>query len=389
MITNISELQYFTEMYGDGFYIISEKRIKNIYSKFEHDFSTEYPNCGIAYSFKTCFEKGLLTQLLKLGAMAEVTSEYEYFLAKKVGFGDEKIVYNGPYKKMNIILEIAQNGGIVNIDSLKEAEQFCEVYNEDKPVAVGIRCNFNVDGRKSRFGVDILSMDMDEIIKKLTGKNIEVAGFMCHIKTKTFEDWGKKVQVMVDFVANAIDKYKLKNVRYVDFGGGYQFVPELFKEYANIISTQMKRLNNHNITMILEPGAAIAEGVMDYYAKVVNINIAQGIKNVTVAATISDLSAIRKKVPGPVRYVKKENSLGFVKQEYLIENIVGFTCLENDVILTDICENLELGDYVVFLNVGAYASALRSNFIRGLPAVLLESVEGNITVDRFATSVNC
>ena len=277
MITNIDELDHLTEMYGDGFYVISEKRIKDIYSKFEHDFSEKYSNCAIAYSFKTCFEKGLLTQLLKLGARAEVTSEYEYSIAKTIGYEDDKIVYNGPYKKMDMALEIAKNGGIVNIDSFKEAMQFCEVYDGEKgnSVSVGIRCNFSVNGRKSRFGVDILSNDMDEIIKELTGKNIEIVGFMCHIKTKTLDDWQKKAELMIDFVKEAIEKYQLKNVRYVDFGGGYQFKLSLFKEYANIISAQMKRLNNHNITMILESGAALAEGTMDYYAKVVNINIAQ------------------------------------------------------------------------------------------------------------------
>ena len=386
MIDQYNVLNKYAEKYGDGFYLVSESRIVSVFDSFFNSFSSIYPNCIIAYSFKTCYSRPLLRKMLELGAYAEITSEYEYELAKQIGFDDGHMVYNGPYKKMNVVYKIVSNGGIVNIDSKVEAKRICELENI-KGSEIGIRCNANIDGRSSRFGIDINSEDMNEVIQMVLDKGMRIKGFMCHIRTKTMEDWNKKAQVLIDFVEAITRKKKLPDIDYVDFGGGYQYQEALFDKYADTIVKHVKRLNNKEINIILEPGAAICEGTMDYYARVVNTNIINQTKYVTIAATISDISAIRKRVPGRVIYICNTDKVH--KDRYNKQVIVGFTCLEDDIILDDAEIDAEEGDFIVFENVGAYAGSLRPVFIRGCPAVLYENEKGEISVDSYADNEGC
>ncbi|HEV8619517.1 MAG TPA: hypothetical protein VGQ79_00665, partial [Nitrospiraceae bacterium] len=51
-------------------------------------------------------------------------------------------------------------------------------------------------------------------------------------------------------------------------------------------------------------------------------------------------------------------------------DIVGYTCMEHDVLFAGFEGTLAVGDYVVFDNVGAYTNVLRPPFIRECPAML-------------------
>lgn len=385
MMNDFDELTRMSYECGDGFYLVSEEKIDSIYNNFFSAFKRHYNNVQIAYSFKTNNAIPLLRRLKKLGAWAEVTSEYEYALAKEVGFEDRQIVYNGPYKKMDIAVRIAQNEGIVNLDSLHEVKKLCEL-TEKKNISVGIRCNADVDGRSSRFGIDIESSEMIEAIQMLEEHGIKIKCFMCHIKTKTLDDWMRKVSIITEFVNKAISEFELADIDFVDFGGGYVFDEELFENYAQIITDQVKHLNK-NITIILEPGAAICEGTIDYYAKVVNVNSIKGKIYYTIAATMNDISAIRKRIPGEVVFFSNKPKICVGKEKNAC--VVGFTCLEDDIIVENIDRELQIGDFVIFTNVGAYSLSLRPEFIRGCPAILLKKNEGEIVVVRYPQRVDC
>lgn len=378
MRRTIEFLDKMSDMYGDGFYILYNNKIKAIYSAFLNAFSNEYCNCQIAYSLKTCFIPGLLRKLHELGSWAEVTSEYEYSLARSLGFNENQIIYNGPYKQMELAVNLAIKGGITNIDSMEEAIRFCECA-QGRKLQVGIRCNYLVDGRSSRFGVNIENGELDHVINFLLSHGIEVQGLMCHIKTKTLEDWKRKTSILVE-VAKSMD------LEYIDVGGGYQFDTDMFVDYAKVISKELGDLKERGIKLILEPGAAICEGTMDYIAKVVNTNLIRNTKYVTVAGTVFDISAIRKRPPGAVIAVCNEKIRKTVRPEKV--TIAGFTCLEDDIIIDEFETDLYVGDYLIFENVGAYASSLRPEFIRGYPAIITCEENDVLTVERYKAPIN-
>ena len=51
-------------------------------------------------------------------------------------------------------------------------------------------------------------------------------------------------------------------------------------------------------------------------------------------------------------------------------DVVGYTCMENDVLFRGFEGAIGAGDYAVFDNVGAYTNVLRPPFIRECPAIL-------------------
>lgn len=358
--------------YGDSFYIVDTQKLKQDVINFRASFRALFSDVVIAYSFKTCFLKAVLDVVKQEGCWAEITSEYEYELARKMGFEASKTVYNGPYKSTNIMVELINQGGVVNLDSLYEVKQLCSVSELlVSNVAVGLRCNFNVDGRPSRFGIDCESDDLERAIKMLQKSNVSVHCLHCHIKAASFEAWKVKMTKLVLIINKMKNKNLLQDLKYIDIGGGYRYQES--KKYADLIYEVFHENQMDKLTVILEPGAAVAEGSAVFASRIVNQNNVNGKKYVTMAGCTDDVSAIRKKPPSNVilysNFAKKEGSV----------YVGGFTCMEDDII-SQLPYDAQVGDFLLFENVGAYSSSLRSNFIRGYPAVL--KYDGDLSLSR-------
>ena len=80
-----------------------------------------------------------------LGGYAEVVSDMEYTLAKKLGYDNKQIVYNGPSKGEEMFDHL-EHQGILNIDSLDEAKRIISYVkgHPDRNYTVGIRINMHV-----------------------------------------------------------------------------------------------------------------------------------------------------------------------------------------------------------------------------------------------------
>ena len=81
-------------------------------------FRAIYPDYQIAYSFKTNYTPAVCRIILKLNGYAEVVSDMEYRLARKIGFPADRIVYNGPGKEA-CLEECILGNGLLNIDHFR------------------------------------------------------------------------------------------------------------------------------------------------------------------------------------------------------------------------------------------------------------------------------
>ena len=155
------------EQNGTPFYIFDEKGFVENYKKLEETFQKVYPNYHICYSYKTNYTPFVCNLVKKLGGWAEVVSDMEYSLAKKLGYKNSQIVYNGP-SKGDEMYEHLMNDGILNIDSLDEAKQvvaFCAAHPK-KQFTIGLRINMDLGGNFiSRFGVVLGSKDIERFRK--------------------------------------------------------------------------------------------------------------------------------------------------------------------------------------------------------------------------------
>jgi diaminopimelate decarboxylase len=139
MIDNVSALELIKE-YGTPLFVISEKQARQNYNRLRKAFS-RYPDCLIAYSYKTNYLPAVCNILHQEGAGAEVVSAFELLLAKKLGVLSSKIIFNGPGKSdSEIEMIIDDDIALVNADSIEELERINQIAKaKGKIVDVGIR----------------------------------------------------------------------------------------------------------------------------------------------------------------------------------------------------------------------------------------------------------
>lgn len=58
----------------------------------------EYDNYIPGYSYKTNYAPHICKLVKSLGGYAEVVSDMELYVAKKIGYENSEIIYNGPCK---------------------------------------------------------------------------------------------------------------------------------------------------------------------------------------------------------------------------------------------------------------------------------------------------
>ena len=167
------------EKNGTPFYLFDEKGFVDNYKKLEETFQKVYPNYQISYSYKTNYTPFVCLLVKSLGGYAEVVSDMEYTLAKKLGYKNSQIVYNGPSKGEEMY-EHLENNGILNIDSLDEAKRvvaYCKAHAE-KQYTCGLRINMDLGANFiSRFGLEAGSSEMNEAIAIIKAtENLKLVG---------------------------------------------------------------------------------------------------------------------------------------------------------------------------------------------------------------------
>lgn len=373
MKLNISTINSIAGLYGDSFYILDSKQFAINYLELEKSFRDIYPNSYIAYSYKTNYIPKLCKLVNELGGYAEVVSDMEYEIAKRVGVKSEKIIFNGPYKNKNAVEELLLSGGTVNIDSEYELPFIVDIANRNinKILNVGIRCTFDInDGVISRFGFDI---DSDDFLKTLDllkkYKNINLVGVHCHFATRTIDTWMTRAEGMISLV----EKYFNKTPQQIDLGGGLfgkmsEFLKEQFdsyipnyNEYANVAATVIAKhfTKEEKPMLFIEPGSALVGDSMKFVSKVVNIKNNRGKPIATLLGSIYNINPTLNKKNPPITIF----SNGGEQKEYVNLDFGGFTCIESDYLYRGYSGKLAVNDYVVFDNVGSYSVVLKPPFI--------------------------
>jgi diaminopimelate decarboxylase len=308
-----------------------------------------------------------------LGGFAEIVSDMEYELAKRIGVKSEKIIFNGPYKNTGAIRELLLSGGTVNIDSFYELPIISEIakINPDKRINIGIRCNFDIkDGVISRFGFDVTSKDFIEaltIVKRY--KNIHLMGFHCHFACRKLETWALRSEGIMELIKNQLDTIP----EMIDLGGGLfgkmgaslkaqfdSYIPS-YEEYAKAAAGVFAKefSGEEKPVLFIEPGSALAGDAMKFVSKVINIKTIRGKSIATLLGSVYNINPTLNHKNPPITIYSNEA----IRKEYETMDFGGFTCIESDYLYQGYNGKLAAGDYVVFDNVGSYSIVLKPPFI--------------------------
>ena len=91
------------------YYLIHKDRLDILISELESALNKYWINHITGYSIKTNSLPWIVRYMMEKGFYAEAVSGDEYRLAKKTGFGN-RIIYNGPVKSKETVLEAVETG---------------------------------------------------------------------------------------------------------------------------------------------------------------------------------------------------------------------------------------------------------------------------------------
>ena len=109
------------------FYRVKEKDLLYDVNLLKEALTKNWGNFIMGYSVKTNSLPWLLRFLKEHGFYAEVVSEMEYDIAKRLGYEDNRIIYNSPIKDREVWEQVLLGGGYVNFDSTYELQWIEEI----------------------------------------------------------------------------------------------------------------------------------------------------------------------------------------------------------------------------------------------------------------------
>ena len=370
LVNNLSIKQLQSE-YGEAFYLLDSVQFRKNFAELKAVFNDIYPNWNIAYSYKTNYTPKLCKIVNELGGYAEVVSEMELEIAKRVGCKMNRVIWNGPIKNVLIMEQFLLDGGTINIDCIEELEQIKEIHNRhaDKLIHVGIRCNYDVnDGVVSRFGFDIHGEDFMEAVKfSTTTKNVKLINFQCHFAKRQIAYWPARAKGMVDL----IDRLGIIPER-IDIGGGLfgkmadslkaQFscdIPdyEAYAKAAAQVFADYFKDKDVKPELLIEPGSAVVGDCMKFIGTVKTIKNVRGKWMAHVLGSQKNISMTG--INPPIEVI----AMGAEQKEYKDLDFLGFTCIEGDVLYHNYTGKLAHQDVIVISNCGSYSLVMKPPFI--------------------------
>ena len=354
-------------------------------------------NSIMGYSVKTNSLPWLLNHLRKEGFYAEVVSDSEYDLARRLGYDADKIIYNGPIKDRAVFKQVIKDGGIVNLDSNYELDWLEEMSASSMAIKVGIRINADIaslspneelleeDG--GRFGYCLENGTVAQVVERIKSMpNVKLSGIHLHSSTKSrsVEVYGALAKLAV----NVARDYSL-DVEYIDMGGGYfggrDDMPN-YKDYFGVIARVLSEcFSKDKVTLIAEPGVSLVSRASSLITEVIDTKDIRGHRYVvtTGSRVLLNPQVTRHTYPHHIEYMDSPTAPDGSRQPLPSQWICGSTCMEYDR-LFEIRDGAELkpGDRVVYDLAGGYTIALSPLFIHYFPKVIIEKITGETFVAR-------
>lgn len=379
-----------SQQHGESFFIFDKQRFTDNLTNFRNAFRRHYPRTEIAYSYKTNYTPAICKLVNELGGYAEVVSEMELDLARRIGISGKKIIYNGPYKSERSIESALLEGVTVNVDSMRDLHLVLRVASENasRNFDVALRCNFPVrSDAESRFGFDVNGEDFVSAIRELqrTG-NVRLAGLHCHFPFRDLESFRVRA-VEITRLARRLEGPPLN---FINIGGGFfgemppslrtKFATEVvtFDNYASVVGgvfAESFSSNNTAPTLFIEPGTALVANTFRFYTKVISTRQVASRNIAVVAGSIFDISPTARSHNLPVSVLSQHDGTSSEQKETNWD-VAGYTCIEGDYLTKGLRAHLKPGDYLVYENVGSYSIVMKPPFILPASTVLVDRNDG-------------
>lgn len=151
LVWNGCALPHLAETYGTPLYVVNRNLLEETYRNMTDVFEAEDIDIRLFFSFKTNPVPEVLKILAKLGAGGEVISDFEFWLARRVGLKGSQIIVNGCTKKANLLKQAVESkAALINVETVSQLRSLLDVANQrGQDANVGLRINPGL--RRRRF----------------------------------------------------------------------------------------------------------------------------------------------------------------------------------------------------------------------------------------------
>ncbi|GMV44061.1 MAG: diaminopimelate decarboxylase [Myxococcales bacterium] len=390
--------------YGSPLYVFSEHTLRRAYRELHRAFSLRYPKVQLAWSYKTNYLDAICRVFHQEGAWAEVVSEMEYDMARRLGVPGHQILFNGPYKPQAALKTAIDEGAHLHIDHWDELWAIERIARESgRPVPVTMRVNMDtgIYPRWDRFGFNLDSGEALDAIRRMhAGGHLTLDGLHAHIGTyiASTEAYGKAASRLADLALTARRELGVR-VRSIDLGGGFASTATLHAQYAPgadsspAVDLYAEAISNALLgagfapedlpTLMLETGRALIDEAGSLITSVVgNKRLANGTRSIIVDAGVNVLFT---------SFWYRHELLPAHDRGGLLEETVvyGPLCMNIDVVHpSTLLPPLDPGDLLVVRPVGAYNITQSMQFIRLRPAVVMVGEGQQVDLLRDVETVN-
>ena len=377
------------------FYRVKEKDLLYDINLLKEALTKNWGNYIMGYSVKTNSLPWLLRYLKDHGFYAEVVSDMEYDIAKRLGYPDDRIVYNSPIKDREVWEAVLLGGGYVNFDSSYELQWIKEISQQylDRTFKVGLRVNCDigrlcpeeqlVEEEGGRFGYCYENGKLKEAIDEVEKlPNVKVAGLHLHSSTqsRTVKVYGALAKMAVEIAR----EYNLQ-LEFIDMGGGYFGGRDDKPNYLNYFEEIGKELRQYfdpeKTKIIAEPGVSLISRAMSFETTVLDIKDIRNRKFIVTDGSRVNLNPLVTRHVYPHHMVYTSDTVG--RKVEKTQWVCGATCMEYDR-LFEIVDDVALqpGDKIIYDTAGGYTMCLNPLFIHYFPAIWVEKMDGQMYLAR-------
>ena len=357
---------------GTPAYVYSAATVGDRY-RVLHEAFGDYPHT-LHYALKANSTFAIARLLYGLGASADANSIGELDLARKAGFPPQAIVFTGVGKSEDE-LERAVPLGLkaINVESAGELARVEAIAARLGLVArVAVRINPDIDagshphistgGKINKFGVPV-DQARDLISSLRARPAVVLVALHVHVGSQitTLEPIRRAAALVARLSAES--KTAGAPLEYVDLGGGLGIsydggAAPAIEEYVGALVSEVRA---SGLPIVIEPGRVIVGPAAALVARVVDVKPRNADSDFAVLdAGMTEL--LRPALYGAYHRIEPVERRPGAERQY---ELVGPVCESTDVVGRDRkLPRLEVGDLVAIRDVGAYGSAMASNYNR-------------------------
>ncbi|OFZ30667.1 MAG: hypothetical protein A2622_13435 [Bdellovibrionales bacterium RIFCSPHIGHO2_01_FULL_40_29] len=323
-----------------------------------------YPEIRIGYSVKTSSTDEHLRHAKACGFLTECISQMEIHRALNVGVPAKEIILNGPGKFWPLTQKPVTDLRMLFCDSVEEFDRVIQIPNMSKVLGFRIQ----LPKLNSRFGVPVDKIEnfqgIIKSVRKLSGQEL---GFHFHMPSWSIgiQRWKEAVRSLLTW-CQAVEQLTDVSVRHLDMGGGF-FPSDLEKMDFKWIQETIREALPQIKTIYFEPGRSLTQEGEAVFSRVLDVRRTKDNKvtEIVVDACIAELPLIDSYAHRI--FFKSKTSDDFTHLNKGDTKVLGRICMENDVLSKGlkIPSSVELGDYLIFGDAGAYERSMSYDFGRG------------------------